>query len=263
MQESQGPKTQLTRKGTHILQSTAHFAPYPKTPPLPSVRGGTGAIAHSRHALTDTSAWSATPHHIRNQTAHSTVPQGQEGRSAEKPEPFGLTEYPELHTEKVDAHTITHIPIKDNSDLAKFKPPACQFHNTSCSQRGTYPVDIYYRQQLLINTMDMPSHPKAIDTHGNYFYTPHHLALDLCRPVNHVDPPAHLQQATTPVRREELLKGHADWNLIPLRQAFNTVSELDTSMRDTIIFLQKQTCPPPWPTQKLCRNILCVKYIPD
>ena len=49
--------------------------------------------------------------------------------------------------------------------------------------------------------MDTPSHsnPKAIDTHGNYFYTPHLLALDSCRPANHVDPPAHLQQVTTPL----------------------------------------------------------------
>ena len=88
---------------------------------------------------------SATSHHTGNQTAHSTVPQGQEGRSAERLEPFGLTEDPELITEMVDAHTIIHIPIKDNLELAKFKPPDCQFHNTSCSQRGTYQVDIYYK----------------------------------------------------------------------------------------------------------------------
>ena len=151
MQGSQGAKTQLTRKGTHISQSTARFAPYPSKTPL-SVRSGTGVIAHSRHAPTDTSAWSATPHHTRNQTAHSTVPQGQEGRSAERPEPFGLTEDPEFNTEKVDTHTITHIPIKDILDLAKFKPPDCsssQFHNTSCSQRRTYPVNIYYKQKYI------------------------------------------------------------------------------------------------------------------
>ena len=35
VQGSQGAKTQLTRKGTHISQSTARFAPYPsKTPPI-------------------------------------------------------------------------------------------------------------------------------------------------------------------------------------------------------------------------------------
>ena len=121
----------------------------------------------------------------------------------ERPEPFGLTEDPELHTEKVDAHTITHIPIKDNLDLTKFKPPDCSLprsYNTAGNPGRTYLVDIYYKQKLLIKTMDIPSHsnPKAIDTHGNYVYTHHLLALDSCCPVSHVDPPAHLQQVTTP-----------------------------------------------------------------
>ena len=50
--------------------------------------------------------------------------------------------------------------------------------------------------------MDMPSHSnlkaKAIDMHGKYLYTPYLLALESCRSVNHVDPPTHLQQVTTP-----------------------------------------------------------------
>ena len=51
--------------------------------------------------------------------------------------------------------------------------------------------------------------------HGNYTYTPHLLALDLCRPVNQVKLPTFLLQVTTPLianRWKESLQDHADWN---------------------------------------------------
>ena len=93
--------------------------------------------------------------------------------------------------------------------------------------------------------MDTPSHsnPKAIDTHGNYVYTHHLLVLDSCRPVNHVDPPAYLQQVTTPLivsRWEELLKDHTDQNF-----ANYITSGIHTSMQNTTVSRQKQTCPLP------------------
>ena len=121
-----------------------------------------------------------------------------------KPEPFGLTKDPDLKTATVDAHTIIYIPIEDNQNSVKFKPPDCTLPyslKSEGSHKKLYPSDTYSKENLWIDISDTScySNAKARDMHGNYIYTPHLLALDSCRPINQVELPTLLQQVTTPL----------------------------------------------------------------
>ena len=137
-----------------------------------------------------------------------------------RPEPFGLTEDPDLKLATTDAHTIIYIPIEDNQNSAKFKPPDCTLSyslKSEASQKKLYPADTYSKENLWIDISDTScySNIKARDMHGNYIYTLHLLALDSCRPVNQVELPTFLEQVTTPLianRWEESLQDHADRN---------------------------------------------------
>ena len=120
----------------------------------------------------------------------------------------------------MDAHTIIYIPIEDNQNSAKFKLPECTLSyslKSEGSQMKSYPADMYSKENLWIDNSDTScyANAKARDSHGNYIYTPHLLALDSCRPVNQVELPTFLQQVTTPLianRWEESLQEHADRN---------------------------------------------------
>ena len=93
-------------------------------------------------------------------------------------EPFGLTEDPDLNPATTDAHTIIYIPIEDNQNSAKFKPPDCTLSyslKSEASQKKLYPADTYSKENLWIDVSDTScySNAKARDMHGNYIYTPH------------------------------------------------------------------------------------------
>ena len=159
----------------------------------------------------------------------------------------------------MDAHTITHIPTEDNLDSSL----TLYFHNSVCSQKKSYPVDVYSKKYIYRHDTSIYPYAKARDIRGNYIqYTPYLLALDLCHPLNHVELPTRLQHHSSIANRwEESLQDHADQNFANyiIHHTLNTDFELDANMRDTTVH-QDQTCLRPWRTQKLCKIISHMKY---